>query len=108
MPENKLRIIIADSSNKQVCMGNCGGDWSLPESLEAARQRIHQRYGEKVELAYFDLMDPGDSEDNKRIKEDVQGLPMPVLLADGRPRIAGTFDMRQLLDVIETCLEVEL
>ena len=35
-------------------------------------------------------------------------MPLPVLLANGRPRIAGEFDIRQLLDVIEAGLEVEL
>jgi hypothetical protein len=108
LPENKLRIIIADTCNSQVCAGNCGGDWSLPEALNTARQRISQRFGNQVELEYIDLLKVDDSEDIRKIREAVKDMPMPVLLADDRPRIAGTFDMRQLIDVIEACLEVKL
>ena len=107
LSENKLKVFIIDSNNSQVCAGNCGGDWSLPDALEAARQRISLRFGEQVELDYIDLLKTEDSEDIFKIREAVRDMPMPVLLADGRPRIAGTFDMRQLMDVIEACLEVK-
>jgi|PlaIllAssembly_1097288.scaffolds.fasta_scaffold2768084_2 hypothetical protein len=108
LPETKLIVTIVDKANSQVCAGNCGGDWSLPEILETAQQRINQRFDKQVNLEYIDLLNAEDSENIRNIRETVKDMPLPVLLADGRPRITGAFDMRQLLDVIETCLEVKL
>lgn len=107
MPKPKLKVTIVDKNQAEVCPGNCGGDWSLVEALETAQQRIDQRFGKEVELEYIDLENAGDTEKIQRIREAVKDMPMPVLMADERPKIAGTFDMRQLIDVIEACLEVE-
>jgi hypothetical protein len=105
---SKLKITIVDGNPAQVCPGNCVGDWSLPDALETARQRIHQRFGDRVELEYVDLPQAEDSENIRQIREAVKDMTLPVLLAGGRPRIAGIFDMRQLFDVIEAGLEVDL
>jgi hypothetical protein len=102
-----LVTIVADSTS-QRCSGNCAGDWSFPDALDLARQRISERFGDRAVLELVDLSSPSDSPHVRKIKASVQGMPLPVLLANGRPRIAGEFDIRQLLDVIEAGLEVEL
>jgi hypothetical protein len=108
LTDSGIKITIVDDSVNQPCSGNCGKDWSQPEAIETARQEIYRRFGPRAELEYIDLPKVEGLSGVHRIKTLVQGMPMPVLLANGRPRIAGEFDMRQLLDVIETDLEVEL
>jgi hypothetical protein len=103
-----IKITIIDDSVNQPCSGNCGNDWSQPEAINTARQEIYNRFGPLVELEYIDLPKAEGLPDVRRIKTLVQGMPLPVLLANGRPRIAGEFDMRQLMDVVETDIEVEL
>lgn len=105
MPEPRVRITIVDDSTSQTCAANCGTDWSSPEALRTARQDILSRFGDEAKLEYVDLPKATDNEDLRRIKSQVSGLPLPVLLTNGRPRIAGEFDGRQLMDVIEADLE---
>jgi hypothetical protein len=107
--EPRARItIVDDTSRGQACAGNCGVDWSGSGVVSAARQRVRERFGERAELDYVDLTLTADSEAVRRVKAAVQGLPLPVMLANGRPRIAGQFDLRQVMDVIEVNLEAEL
>ncbi len=102
-----VKITIVADSSSQHCSGNCGGDWSFPDALDIARQRVKERFGDRVEIEVIDLPATGDNPGITQIKTIVQDMPFPVLLANGRPRIAGGFDIRQLLDVIEASLEVE-
>ena len=109
MPERRVKItIVDDTASPRSCTGNCGTDWSKAESANAARQQISERFGDLAELEYVDLHGAGKNEATARLRATVTGMPLPVLLADGRPRIAGEFDLRQVLDVIEVHLEADL
>ena len=109
MPDRKVRItIVDDSASPRTCAGNCGIDWSSSESTNAAREQISERFGGLAELQYVDLHRAGDQPAAAKLRATVTGMPLPVLLADGRPRIAGEFDLRQILDVIEADLEADL
>ena len=109
MPERKVRItIVDDTSSPRACTGNCGTDWSSAESTNATREQISARFGGLAELEYVDLHRAGNKPVTAKLRGTVTGMPFPVLLADGRPRIAGEFDLRQILDVIEVDLEADL
>ena len=103
-----VRITIIDDSTIELCDANCGIDWSKPEAVDLARQRISERFGDQAELEYLDLPKARRTKRLHDIKTRIAGLPMPVLLSNGHPRIAGEFDTRQLLDVIEVDLETEV
>ena len=108
MTEAKIKITIVGDGDDRTCTGNCGVDWSSLDSLAAARQEISERFGNRAELEYISLLNAKDSGKIRHVKSLVQGMPLPVLLANGKPRIAGEFDTRQLMDVIEADLEAEL
>jgi glutaredoxin len=109
LPEPRVRIaIVSDTSSSQACAAKCGIDWSKPEILGAARQQVVERFGDTASLEYVDLPKSGNTAAVKKMKSAVKGMPLPVLLANGRPHIAGQFDLRQVMDVIEAALEAEL
>jgi DhnA family fructose-bisphosphate aldolase class Ia len=109
LPDPKVKItIFDDTSRPSRCAEGCGTDWTKPESIEQARQQIVQKFGRLATLEYVDLVKSSRPGAVKKMKSTVKGMPVPVLLANGRPRIAGEFDIRQILDVIEADLEAEL
>lgn len=109
MPEPRIRItIVDDSSGRDACEGNCGVDWSSPEAFGEALEKVAERFGERARLTYVDLPKARESKNLASIRKRIQGMPLPVLLANGKPRIAGEFDTRQLMDVIEADLEAKL
>lgn len=97
-----IQVKILDNSNNKGCEEHCGEDWSAAGVIELARQSIRDRFGEGVTLEYIDL----SQQMPEQFKEMAEACPMPVLMVNGKPRISGPFDLRQLLDVIETELEV--
>jgi hypothetical protein len=114
LPERKIRITIVDGAAGRDCAAargcavDCGIDWSKPGQIDAARREVRSRFGDRVSLDYVDLPGAKDSPAVREMKRSLRGMPSPVLLADGRPRIAGEFDLRQLMDVIEVGLEEEI
>jgi hypothetical protein len=102
-----IKITIVDDSTNQPCSGSCGKDWSQPEAISAARREIEARFGQRVELEYINLPKAKGISDISHIKTVIRNMPLPVILSNGQPRIAGEFDMRQLMDIIETDLEVK-
>jgi len=106
LPESKLQITIVGDSSRQACAANCGVDWSSAETLNAVKRQVLERYGHDVSIDYIDISKAADIE-LKRIKPLIDGLTMPVLLVNDKPRIIGEFDSRQLMDVIEIDLEIE-
>ena len=107
-PEATIHITILNDPRKQECDAACGEDWSQPETIALANQRIKDRFGEKVQLEYLDL--PGAAANqqtakwNRLIKS--KNLSMPLLLVNGELRISGQFDIRQLLDVVDAEIEI--
>ena len=96
----KMLVTIIGGSEDE-CGERCGTDWSSAEVIASVRQSIKERFGEGVELEYIDL-----AESKAGQCEIMDRYRMPALLVNGKLRISGHFDVRQLFDVIETELEV--
>lgn len=103
-----MKITIIDDSLANKCEGHCGTDWSSAEARELASRRIGERFGGIIQLEYIDLSSPSPGKQALEFKKMAghEKITLPLLLLDGQPRISGQFDMRQLLDTIETELEV--
>ena len=104
-----IQVSIIDDSKGEKCDAHCGVDWSSVEGITLASQRIRDKFGDKIQLEYLDLSKPIA---NRHVLELFQGikdkgLSLPLLLINGEPRISGEFDIRLLLDAIDTELEIE-
>ena len=109
MDETVVQITIVDDSCREKCDFRCGIDWSSDEVITRASDRIKDRFGSKIKLDYLDMAEPVTNryalELSRRARKE--NLPLPLLLIDGQPRISGEFDIRLLLDAIETELEIK-
>ena len=104
-----LEITIADDSKAEKCDIRCGADWSSPETLTLANQRIKDRFDAKIKLKYLDLTKPIIDHNAQELKQQVKAknLPLPLLIINGELRISGQFDIRLLLDAIEAEMEMK-
>ena len=102
-----VRITIVDDSKREKCNAYCGEDWSSPQVIALAGQRIQDRFGGKIELDYLDLAKPVTNKPALELDQIAnKGLPLPLLVINGNPRISGQFDIHLLLDAIEAELEI--
>ena len=96
-----LRVVIVNNSKSVYCKEGCGWDWSKPEHLKLASERLGSRYGAEVQLEYVDVAGsdekPGEAGEVERF---------PRLFINGKMKIAGDFDMRMLLDAVEVESEI--
>lgn len=108
MTKHPIQITILNDSRQVVCEAECGIDWSSPEATDLASQRIKDRFGEGIQLAYLDLAEVEDNHDILQWNEIIKNknLSLPLLLLNGQPRISGPFDIRQLLDTVEAEIEI--
>jgi len=104
----KIQIIILDDSTRRVCDADCGEDWSSPEAIALAHQRIIDRFGDNIQLEYIDLSSGTANHHTSEWSQVIRdrNLLVPLLLVNGELRISGQFDIRQLLDVIEAEIEM--
>ena len=106
--KHTIQITIIDDSRREECEAECGTDWSSLEAIALANQRIKERFSDKIQLEYLDLSKPTANhpalEWNEVIKD--KNLPLPLQFLNGQLRIAGQFDIRQLLDTIEAEIEI--
>ena len=97
-----------DESGRKDCDAGCGTDWSSPEALALATRQVKDRFGDEAALDYLDLAnETGDSQANdwrQKIRE--KNLSVPLLLINGHLRIAGQFDIRQVIDAVEAEMEM--
>ena len=110
MSKQTIQVTIIEDSSQEECEAGCGVDWSSPETIALARQRLKERFGDKIRLAYLDLSQATASQDVSEWVEVIRNknLSLPLLLLNSQPRISGQFDMRQLLDTIEVEMEIEI
>ena len=108
MAKHDIIITIINDSCQQECEAECGIDWSSPEAMTLASQRIKDRFGNGVQLTYFDLSKQVANHDALEWREVIQNkdLLLPLLLINGQLRISGRFDIRQLLDTV--AVEIEM
>ncbi|MFC2020171.1 hypothetical protein ACFLU1_00015 [Chloroflexota bacterium] len=109
MNKQTINITILDDSRSEECEAGCGIDWSSPEVLTLASQRIKDGFGDKILLEYLDLAEAAANSDMLGWKGEIENknLSVPLLLLNGHLRISGLFDIRQLLDTIEVEIEME-
>ncbi len=108
-PEDTIhQITILGGSSREECDASCGEDWSSPEVIALARQRIKNGFGDKVRLEYLDLSKATVNRQTLEWSQVIRSknLAVPLLLINGEPRISGQFDIRQLLDAIEAEMEI--
>ena len=108
MSKQAIQITIIDDSNQQVCDTACGTDWSSEEAIGMASQQIKERFGEMAELQYLDLAKTTANLDTSEWPELItdRNLSFPLLLLNGHLSISGEFDIRQLIDAIDTEMEL--
>ena len=108
MAKHDIKITIINDSRWQECEAECGIDWSSSEAMALASQRIKDRFGDGVQLAYLDLSKAVANHDALEWREVIKNkdLLLPLLLINGQLRISGRFDIRQLLDTIEVEIEM--
>jgi hypothetical protein len=102
-----LRVVIVNHSGSVYCQAGCGWDWSQPDRLKLAEERLQSRYGAEVQLEYVDLARSGSPplEDCEKGEKEEEAH-FPRLLINGKMKIAGDFDMRMLLDAVEVESEI--
>lgn len=90
------------------CSEACGTDWLNEENQKLAQESISRRFGEEVNLRFYNLADPGVREQFPEIlhKVENEGLYLPLLVINGEVKISGYFDLRMLLDMVEVAGEV--
>ena len=103
-----IQVTIVDDSQGVKCDALCGVEWSSTEAISLAAERIKERFGGSVKLEYLDLAGPITSDHALKLSQQVRdkSLSLPLLVIDGQPRISGQFDIRQLVDSIETEVEI--
>jgi len=108
MNKASIEINIIDESDRRDCDAACGTDWSSPDALALATRQVRERFGGGARLEYLDLSrstrDRQAREWRHAIRE--KNLSVPLLLINGRLRIAGQFDIRQLVDAVEAEMEI--
>ncbi|MDI6815144.1 MAG: hypothetical protein QMC90_03605 [Dehalococcoidales bacterium] len=104
-----IQITIVDDSKAEKCDAHCELDWSSPEVIALASQRIKDRFGDRIKLQYLDLSKPITNHHALELKQQVRNkkLPLPLLIINGEPRISGEFDIRLLLDAIDAEIEIK-
>ena len=107
--ESAIQITIVDDSKVEKCDAHCGVDWSSPEVIALASERIKDRFGDRIKLQYLDLSKPITNHYASALKQRVKNnkLPVPLLIINGEPRILGQFDIRLLLDAIDAEIEIK-
>ena len=100
MAEPTIQATIVNDSSSELCEAECGEDWSATETLTLVNRRIKERFGDNAQLEYINLPEATDSQHVLEIKQIIEGLPLPLLLINGHPRVSGQLDIRRLLDIL--------
>ncbi len=109
MIKSEIQIIIIDDSSIKKCDASCGIDWSSAEAIALANQQIKARFGDRVELKYLDLSKTALDHQVLVWQQKIRSknLLPPLLVINGEVRISGQFDIRMLLDTIDTEIEIK-
>ena len=105
--KDTMQIIIVDDSSREECDAHCGEDWCSPEAIALARQRIKDKFNDKIQLECLDLSEATVNRQGLEWGHLIrEGLSVPLLMINGNLRLSGPFDIRQLLDAIEAEIEI--
>ena len=110
LTEFTMQITIVDDSKDKRCVFDCGMDWSSDETIVLANQQMKERFGDGIQLKYLDLSKRVTNQHNVELKRRVRDekLSLPILLVNDKLRISGQFDVRLLLNIIDTEREITL
>lgn len=108
MTASTFTVEIVDDTSRRDCDADCGTDWSSAEMLALALKQVEQRFGVAASIEYRDLAHSELDTAQAAMRQDIrqQGLSVPLLLINGHLRIAGLFDIRKIIDAIETEMEI--
>jgi hypothetical protein len=108
MTKRAFAVEIVDDTSRRDCDADCGTDWSSPEMVALACKQVGQRFGDAATVVYRDLAAADLDAAQEEMKEDIrrQGLSVPLLLVNGHLRVAGLFDVRRIIDVVEAEEEI--
>ncbi len=98
---DNIHIIILDKKEPDACCAGCGLDWSAPSNLLLAEERVKSRFNRAADAIYYDVTG-GVPRGLDQFKDRV----MPSLIINGHLRISGQFDMRMLLEAVDTEIEI--
>jgi disulfide oxidoreductase YuzD len=104
-----VEINIIDDASRRDCNIDCGTDWSSREAVALAEQQIKSRFGMETQLEYTDLSLTAHGHQAAQWRQIIRekGLSVPLLLINGQVRIAGQFDVRQIIDAVEAEMEMK-
>ena len=91
-------IEIISDGRQSLCQSECSTDWSQPEVQTKVKIDLQERYGDRIRLDFIDT--------RHRDKQYSKETSCPLLIVDRHIRLSGQFDMRQLLNIVETQLEI--
>ena len=104
----QVRVTIFDDSREERCSASCGIPESGEEAIQFVTDRLHDMYGNAVQVESFDLAQPLTHRQNAEIVERIraQNLPLPLVAIDGVPRLSGSIEYRAIADAIEAQREI--
>ncbi len=108
MTEPIFAVEIIDDTSRRDCDADCGTDWSSAEMVALAGEQVERRFGRTATVEYRDLAADELDTTQLEMKRDIRqrGLSVPLLLVNGRLRVAGQFDVRQIVDAVEAEMEI--
>ncbi|MBI4333701.1 MAG: hypothetical protein HY673_20755 [Chloroflexi bacterium] len=110
MTPPRIEVTVLVDSAAPSCEGDCVMDWLKPENQAVARRELARKHGDGAAVDFVDIRasSPGAPRAGL-VRQTLAGNPrFPALLLNGNPRIAGPFDLRMLLDMVETEMDREL
>ena len=106
MPRNRIQALIVFDSTAKSCEAACGLNWADANNLNILKKRLTERLGDRIAVELLDISGENDRVNQIEIKIAREKLRLPLLLVDGKVRISGEFDIRQVLDAAEAAIEV--
>ncbi len=100
--DTRLTVWIVDDRREPACGTGCGGtDWSQPDNILMARDQLLARFKTPVDIRYFEFNNAPPA-----VKAQLKDQVLPALIIDKHVRVSGQFDMRVLLEAVDTQLEI--
>ncbi len=88
-----LQILIIDNDYGTLCQTKCGTDWSSPDVRTRVTKELKERYEDRIKIEYT----------KAAVNHSGEGS---ILMMNGQIRLTGQFDKLQLIEIIETELEL--
>jgi disulfide oxidoreductase YuzD len=97
---NSVLIKIINNS-RRICQTDCSTDWTQVSAVLQTQSVLKEKFGDNVKLVYQDVS--SDETESKKYQEETS---FPLLVIEGQVRLAGRFEIRQIVDIIQAHLEI--